>query len=159
MLDIEIVTSCLISDQYHSSTWIMLTEFVGNWRLWYCCLTDIHISTCILPSTVVGTTTCIKKLDCNSPTDWVTCRFTQCTPLGAAPWWSLTPLTRLLLVTDRACVRARVRPSVGTQCWAVWTVVTWTWVGAKNHVLCGGLGRLVVAGSVAEWLACWTHVQ
>ena len=34
------LTSCLISDQYHSSTWIMLTEFVGNWRLWYCCLFD-----------------------------------------------------------------------------------------------------------------------
>ena len=81
-------------------------------------------------------------------------------------WYRLTrvvpdkgPLNGYVCVC--VCVRARmsVRLSVGTQCWAVWTVVTWTWVGAKNHVLCGGLGRLVVAGSVAEWLACWTHVQ
>jgi len=128
----------------------MLTEFVGNWRLWYCCLTNIHISTCILPSTVVGTTTCIKKLDCNSPTDWVTCRSTQCTPLGAAPWWSLTPLTRLLLVTDRACVCPSVcRDSVLSRMnrcnldlgWCKESCFMW----GSGSPCCGWLGSRVVS--------------
>jgi len=62
----------------------------------------------------------------------------------------------------RACVRVSVRPSVclsGLSVEPYEPFRIWTWVVAKNRVLCGGLGPLVVAGSVAEWLACWTHVQ
>ena len=171
MLDIEIVTSCLISDQYHSSTWIMLTEFVGNWRLWYCCLTDIHISTCILPSTVVGTTTCIKKLDCNSPTvPFYTVYTSRCCPLVItnqacdslviADWPCTLQMLVVLIITVNVMVMVAFTL---TKYWFLWQLLGRIWPSVLWRCWLGGRKGIrpvkELSGEVLAWLSVWCEVQ